>query len=454
MKLTVFQSDMGDCLLLRGADGKLLLADGGMSASYSKHVAPALGKLRENGETIDVVYVSHIDQDHISGILRMMNDEFDWRRHEFQLKVNNKHQKPPKAPRPPVVKAIWHNAFYDQLEKNSGEIEDILAASAAVLSGAKLPVVKELAMEQGELVTSMAEAIQLSQRVSPEQLGIQLNQPAKGKLMMVRNTPSSTIKLGGMRIKIIGPFLDDLKNLRDEWNTWLRSVKGKLRIQKLREQSREDEESFGAREIADLMLPKLQQAEDLSSLLSLDNATTQFKLGVRKNVTTPNLASLMLFVEEAGKTLLLTGDGHLDEILRGLEHIKKLKPGKGIHVDVLKVQHHGSEHNVNEEFCRRVTADHYLFCGRKGGKHGNPDLRVVKAVAESRLSTDPAIRSANPQTGNKFKFWFNNSSTASENEEDIVHMEKVEADVQALVKKSKGQMSAFFLKGSSYDLDI
>ncbi len=454
MKLTVFQSDMGDCLLVRGNDGKLLLSDGGMSASYSKHVAPALGKLREKGETIDVVYVSHVDQDHISGILRMMNDEFDWRRHEFQVKVNNKHQKEPKAPRPPVVKAIWHNAFHAQFDKNAGEIEEMLAASAAVLSGAKLPVVRELAMEQSGLVSSMAEAVQLSQRVSAEQLGIQVNQPAKGKLMMVRDTSSAAIKLGGMRIRIIGPFFEDLEELRDKWNKWLKSTKGMLRVKSLQKQASKDDESFSAREIADLMLPKLQQAEDLSSLLPLDSATTKFKLGVRKNVTIENLASLMLFVEEAGKTLILTGDGHHQEIIRGLEHIKKLKPGKGIHVDVLKVQHHASEHNIDEEFCRRVTADHYLFCGRKGGKHGNPDLRAIKAVADSRLSTDPAVRSANPQADNKFKFWFNNSSTASESEEDIVHMKKVEKDVKALVTKSGGQMSSFFLKGSSYELEI
>jgi beta-lactamase superfamily II metal-dependent hydrolase len=454
MRLTVFQSDMGDCLLLRGADGKLLLADGGMSASYSKHVAPALGKLRDNGEKIDVVYVSHIDQDHISGVLRMMDDEFDWRRHDFQVKVNNKHQKAPQAPRPPAVKDIWHNTFHDQLDKNAGEIEEMLAASAAVLSGARLPVVRELAMEQSDLVTSMAEAIQLSQRVSPQQLGIRVNQPAKGKLMMVRDSSTVAIKLGGMRIRVIGPFFEDLKDLRIKWNKWLESTKGKLRVKKLRAQAAEDDESFTVREIADLMLPKLQEADELSSLLPLDSATTKFKLGARKKVTVENLASLMLFVEEAGKTLLLTGDGHRDEIIKGLTHIKKLKPGKGLHVDVLKVQHHASEYNIDEEFCRLVTADHYLFCGRKGGVHGNPDPRVIKAVADSRLSTDPAVRSANPQTGDKFKFWFNNSSAASETEDDIAHMKKIEKDVKALVTQSGGQMSSFFLKGSSYELEI
>src|SRR5688572_22516169 len=118
MKLTVFQSDKGDCMLLTGADGRRMLVDGGMRSSYSAHVAPALGQLFKDGKTIDVVYVSHIDQDHIAGVLQMMNDEVAWRIHEFQLRNDNPNHKEPEAPRPPKVKAIWHNAFHQQIAKN------------------------------------------------------------------------------------------------------------------------------------------------------------------------------------------------------------------------------------------------------------------------------------------------------------------------------------------------
>src|SRR4028118_441320 len=101
MKLTVFQSDKGECLLLEGDAGGRILVDGGMRDSYTAHVAPALGKLREKKQTIDVVYVSHIDQDHISGILQMMDDEVDWRIHDYQLKHGNPTHQPPASPRPP-----------------------------------------------------------------------------------------------------------------------------------------------------------------------------------------------------------------------------------------------------------------------------------------------------------------------------------------------------------------
>ena len=199
------------------------------------------------------------------------------------------------------------------------------------------------------------------------------------------------------------------------------------------------------------MLPKLQQADSLSSLLPLETATAKFKLGDRKKVTTPNLASLMFFLKENGKTVLLTGDGHWEDIINGLRQTKKLKATGGLHVDVLKVQHHGSEHNVSEEFCRTITADNYIFCGN--GEHENPDIRVVQAIADSRLGTSEQL-SPNKQAGNPFKFWFNSSETATDKDEAKAHMHELQILVRKLTRQSGGRLDSFFLKGSSFNLAL
>lgn len=449
MKLTVFQSDKGDCLLLEGAKGGRILVDGGMRDSYSEHVAPTLGKLRPKGKAkgkdIDVVYVSHIDQDHISGVLQMMDDEVDWRVHEYQVKHGNPKHKKPAAPRPPKVKHIWHNAFHEQLKKNEGEVEDMLAASAAILSGSDVGEIKELASAQTDLVTSIAEAIQLSRRISPEQLGIKLNHPAGGKLMMVRKPPGAPIKLGGMKLHIIGPFKEDLDELKKEWNEWLK--KNKDRVKKLQATAEGDAAAFSVREIGDLLVPKLSQAKELENFV-----LSEKKLGVRKKVTVPNLASLMFFVEEGGKTLLLTGDGHHKDILKGLAHIGRLDASGGVHVNVLKVQHHGSEHNIDLPFCQKVTADHYVFCGN--GEHENPDLAVIQAIADSRMGK-PNQLSQNPQAGDDFKFWFNSSRAVTPKKEAKAHMTKVKNLVNKLAAKSGGRLQSQFIEeGSSFVIKV
>ena len=40
-----------------------------------------------------------------------------------------------------------------------------------------------------------------------------------------------------------------------------------------------------------------------------------------------------------------------------------VQQGGGLHVDVLKIQHHGAEHNFKREFAKRVTAENYVICG-------------------------------------------------------------------------------------------
>jgi hypothetical protein len=398
-----------------------------------------------------VVYVSHIDQDHISGVLQLMDDEVEWRIHDFQIKQKNLTHKAPASPRPPKVKHLWHNAFHEQLDKNVGEVGDMLAASAAILSGSENGEIKELASRQAELVTSISEALQLSRRVSPEQLGIKLNQPAGGKLIMVREQPGAPLKLGGLKIQVIGPFDADLKELRKKWNEWLK--KNKAKVKKIQTSAARDASAFSVREIDDLLLPKLAQAQELEAEFKDVLGKSTKKLGVRKKVTTPNLASLMLYVEEGKKTLLLTGDGHHADIIKGLAHIGKLDAQTGgIHVDVLKVQHHGSEHNVDLSFCRKVTADHYIFCGN--GEHENPDLDVLKAVAASRFGNAGQV-SPNAEAGRPFKFWFNSSRAMTSKQEAKEHMTKIRKLVGQLEKQSGGQMSSQFLEaGSSFVLKV
>jgi hypothetical protein len=70
---------------------------------------------------------------------------------------------------------------------------------------------------------------------------------------------------------------------------------------------------------------------------------------------------------------ILTGDARGDKILEGLELVGLLEKGGNMHVDVLKVPHHGSDNNMAPIFFTRVTADHYVFSGR-----ANMVIRNVK----------------------------------------------------------------------------
>lgn len=425
MKLTMFPSDKGDCLLLE-SNGRRMLCDGGMQSSFDESVAPELSK---RGGEIDIAYISHIDDDHIAGILKMLRDTMDWKVFDFHKKNGDTGVRKPKVPRPPKLNRLWHNAFHDIIGKNAGPITDLLAAMAPMLSSTENPRLQEIAQEQQNLILSKAQAIQVSQMLSPKLLGIPVNEAAKAgddhTFMMVRDGQAPS-RLGNLKLTIIGPFESDLRNFRDEWNEWLRA--NKETVTKLRRNAK-------------------TQADRLSS--DIDSLFAPFvfsskEFGDRKSVTLPNLVSLMLHVEGDGKTLLLTGDGHSADILKGLEQTAKIPKGGDIHVDILKVQHHGSEHNIDEEFCRRVSADHYVFCGN--GFSGNPELGVVELLYNSRFGKKPGALATNAAgQGRKAKFWFNTVPERQSDSKKKEHMKKLRLMCQKW-STSQPKFSARFMK--------
>ena len=105
-----------------------------MNDLYVSHVRPFLAKWsKKSGRPLDLVYLSHIDQDHIAGILQLMNDIADWRVYHHKVKSGEPWDEPD-FPEPPGVARLWHNSFHDQIGKNAGAIGSMLAARAAQLA--------------------------------------------------------------------------------------------------------------------------------------------------------------------------------------------------------------------------------------------------------------------------------------------------------------------------------
>ena len=122
-------------------------------------------------------------------------------------------------------------------------------------------------------------------------------------------------------------------------------------------------------------------------------------------------------------------------------------------MDVLKVQHHGSENNLDANFARQVSADHYVFCGN--GSHGNPEESVIQDIFNSRLGTADQ-RALAPQAKDRdFHFWFSTTSAAGD---PLLERTKIfkarEALVAKLEKKAQGRLKVHFNQGASVELDI
>ena len=438
MQVKIFESQDGDCLLLESKDGRRILCDGGRTASMRSIVRDELAKLRKARKRLDIVYVSHVDNDHITGVLALLEDELEWRVHEHRLENDIKKARP-KGPRPPEIGTVWHNAFRDQInKKNADEIESLLAAAVPTLNGTGVRQLEQAAADLGDLATAVQEALKVSNLVSPGLLNIPVNRlpgvDRKQKLLMLRQNQEA-FRLGSFKITIIGPGKKELKDLHDGWSNWLRE--NDETVKKIRAQMKKRIDEFS------------------SSVLNGELFDLRGWNGIPpyKNVTTPNIASLMLMVEEGGKHVLLTGDSQQDYVIKGLEETGFLQEEKGVHLDVLKVQHHGSEHNVDDKFCRRVSADHYIFCGN--GKSGNPEPNVIDIVYDSRLGPAAKRTLAPEAEGKKFTFWFSTTSrTTKPGSKERNAFTKLEKRLEQLRKSSQGKLHVRFNTGTFITLPV
>lgn len=452
MQLTIFESSAGDCLLLEGSSGHLVLCDGGMRASMTDQVRDELAALRVAGRALDLVYVSHIDNDHISGVLQLLEDEAEWRVFDFH-EAGNDPVRSPRAPRPPEIKGILHNAFSDLIGENNTEIrslaqqaalvreiEALLIAAAPACYASAIPELVHAADEMQGIAAGIPEALTVSRLIAADALDIPLNKPPgvrKAGALLRAGRAGETFTLGSMQFQLIGPTKPELEALGRGWNSWLRQNRDRVRALRAQLKQRIDEMSNGSLTTSPYDLRNWNGIPDL------------------KGVSAPNVASLMFVVTEGSKRILLTGDGQQDIILAGLERVGILEAEEDscVHFDVLKVQHHGSEHNMDAAFARRVSADHYVFCGN--GSHGNPELAVIDMIYNSRVG-EAAVRAVAPEAGGReFHFWFSTTSNAApEGVERRETYARMEAHVEGLRLAANGRLQVHYNAGASLVLDV
>ncbi len=433
MKLTIFQSGPGDCLLLTSSDDRRMLIDGGFVGTFREHVRKHLSDVAgENG--IDVLCVSHIDEDHIAGILQLLQDLIDWRVYDHHKdQPDSNLTDAPRFPRPPEIAKIWHNGFKDVSQQNNlADIEELLILNMRAFGTTS--ETHALAEQMQFLATSVRQGLKLQHQISEKLLNIPLNPEYGGGLMFVPD-PQETFSVGNMKTTLVGPFKEDLDALRDEWNDWIDDNKSK--ITKLKEWAKDQQRRF-----------RLDEGEIFKRVLR------EFALSGQKRgkVTVPNLASLMMYVEDADKKVLLTGDGRDDEILDGLWASELWDEGQPLHLDILKIQHHGSINNVNANFCKNVIADHYVICGGSGGTHKNPDTEVLDMIVNSRTGT-ASQKSTHAKVNDHFTLWFS-SNNESGGKSANKHMKAVMKHIHSKEAASNGRFDARFMPKNRHFMEI
>lgn len=366
--LEVLKAHEGDCLLLHWgsvANPKLAVIDGGPTDTYETSLLPRLEKIRTNRKLatleLEFVMVSHVDNDHIVGVKKL-----------FSALKSDADRNVPQANRKLRAKRLWHNTFDDIVGNAMNAHYQQFTASFTADASGSLPADSEKTIDkafrdQGEpddeaehLASDVAKLLaghgegrdlRVIHRFLHDKNEIAgLNRPFTsqgGSTLITASLTPAPKDLGGIKLRVVGPLDAEIEALQAAFDEYLK--KNRLNTA---------EAALAA--YADKSVP------NLSSIVCMVTAGT----GAKK------------------RSILLTGDARGDKIIDGLRGAKYLdgSANERLHVDVLKVQHHGSDHNAAAEFFQKVRADTYVLSG--DGKHGNPERDVLKWIIESRGPTD------------------------------------------------------------------
>src|SRR5688572_9606755 len=176
--LDVRRARKGDCLILHygtGTDRGLVLIDGGPSQVYKPQLKPRLAEIRAalgvaNNQPllVDLLMVSHIDDDHINGILELTGE----------LVVAQDERKPLAL----KIRSFWHNTFDDIIGNDPGKL---LAAITAQFGPASLtgePDIEGLDPDAARVFASVGQGLRLRDDV--KKLKLRLNPEFDGDLVM------------------------------------------------------------------------------------------------------------------------------------------------------------------------------------------------------------------------------------------------------------------------------
>lgn len=111
ISVEMIPANEGDCILITliEADFRILI-DGGTRETYHSFLKDRLLILREERKSLDLLVVTHIDNDHIGGIIELLMENGS----SDEAKIID-------------IKNIWHNSYrHLQFEKNKdiGEVEE------------------------------------------------------------------------------------------------------------------------------------------------------------------------------------------------------------------------------------------------------------------------------------------------------------------------------------------
>lgn len=197
--LEALEAKHGDALILHYGDTKspkFIVIDGGPAGVYKSSFRPRLDAIRKNRGDVQLelrmLMVSHVDDDHITGVLELTSALMEDETAKKQLPFD--------------ILTLWHNSFDDIIAKAGPSAVAELAAHAA-----------DAAKEDGggaAIIAGIAQGRQL--RLDADALAINMNSGFEDLIHFAR--PVKPLKIStDLIFTVLGPRKDELDALKVKW---------------------------------------------------------------------------------------------------------------------------------------------------------------------------------------------------------------------------------------------
>ncbi|EDY7119105.1 MBL fold metallo-hydrolase [Salmonella enterica] len=333
MKIKLFDAGNGDAILLESGE-TVLLFDGGTTASYKKWKC----KL-ELHSSIDAIFITHIDNDHTNGIIKLLE--------ENGCNLNPKVVK---------IKNIYFNGVEQILndhitksEEYSIEMSQISSLSDSEIDGQKI---------------GYSEGTSLSYIIHKNNYSVNQNIARK---RFCRESIKK-FNISDFNVEVIGPSSSCLDKMKSFWLNELK--RNKIKKVVLNKNHSIAFESYISK-FADTH-------DDISSDISFTSHKTIGSLAKVKYVRDNSLnneSSICLLVSDQKKSILMLGDCHGEQIIDWMDDGKI----PILNVDAVKLPHHGSARNFPHSLIERINCSKY-FISTNGAKFNHPDESLIARI--------------------------------------------------------------------------
>ena len=321
----------GDCILVEFQTSHYILIDGGYVDTYENYLLPTLKEIESQGGKLDVVVVTHIDSDHISGIIRLLEDK------------------------PIGIGGIWYNGYR--------HIQSVAVTTEDKETFVHRSICKESLSEQCKPI-SVKQGCTLSALIARN--GIPWNTPWRGNTIMA---PMS-FTLGDAIIHVLSPNNEDIGALEIFWKK--RLIKDGLLKKAHSEEYWDDAYEFSlSKDMPGFHLheKKVSKSYDLLKLC---------KEAYEPDGSASNGSSISFVLETKGKRLLFLGDSHSETVVVSLRALYGEEKAPYI-FDAVKLSHHGSYNNNSPELFKLIVSDKWLV-STNGAKYNHPDMPTLAHI--------------------------------------------------------------------------